>query len=821
MRFTLSLIFICTTFLFGQQLNDPKKTTGNDSTDIQLFNLGTWHVTEHGIQKQVTLPYYSSAADTLVFERNFHLQQDTLVHDLLFSSNGIKGYVQLFINKQLVGSNINNSAPFSLTIPHQLLLAGRKNEIKLVLSRNRNISGGFLTFSHMYTEPEVIGITRLLKITAKQVETRTDFSYSLTQSGQQIKAEYDYIFSPPKPFSFKGITFHEAFTDSSGRILLSRALKGAGAAITVSGKLNLPQTLLWGPKNRQFITHTLTLKRYGQPIFSQSYKVGFRHIAMQNGIMMLNFKKIDIKGVLYYENVLNLAAGTNELQRIIKQLNQIKESGFNAIRFRNHIPDTQFYKVADTLGLLLFSELPIKNYPTEIFTQDIFLENVKSTLKNTLQQLQNHPSFFAIGLGQNIVLTNPLVQKYFIILKQNLHTPIPFLTYLSPNLAHVDSGPMVSDFYMVECNHFNCAYQQKALQNSNSWKLLGKIGYAPFTHTGDVELNKITRRNKLLADLSLLSSNTNLQGAFIESYNDWTTRALFYESSNKENIVQSGMIDSTGQLRSWSQDFITTVWDKQENLTLEKSSIKHPTNTFTIFMLFTSLLFFFFYRRYPRLSENYKRSLRHPYGFFVDMRERRIIPIFNSLAVGIHNAFIKGVFIASFFYYFNFSYAAQEIFSVLIGQTAIYPAYQLISNNPILLILFFFCLLYLITTLLGLFIKTIGLFARRQLRLRQAMAIGMWSGSPYIFMLPFTLFAYHLILDGIYIYPLLIVFIIFQVWIKFRLINGIRVLLNISFLKVFLALTLLYIIPLLVIYFFFNPQPMWLNYIAEIINLYV
>ena len=175
------------------------------------------------------------------------------------------------------------------------------------------------------------------------------------------------------------------------------------------------------------------------------------------------------------------------------------------------------------------------------------------------------------------------------------------------------------------------------------------------------------------------------------------------------------------------------------------------------------------------------------------------------------------VFVSSFVYYYNDSLFAQEFLSVISIKKNFYDSLVQICQSEFILIPFTFIWLYLYPIVIGLILKIYGLFSSTEIRLRQALAIGMWSGSPLIFLLPFSIAAYHLLLNGFGTH-LMIILSIFIIWIHFRLINGIRVLVLAKFRTIFVLLLLSYIIPFIIFSIFFSPQPMWSDYLITLLN---
>jgi hypothetical protein len=199
------------------------------------------------------------------------------------------------------------------------------------------------------------------------------------------------------------------------------------------------------------------------------------------------------------------------------------------------------------------------------------------------------------------------------------------------------------------------------------------------------------------------------------------------------------------------------------------------------------------------------------------MRERRIIPLFNSLVVGLHNSLILAAFIGSFIFYWNNSILAQEFLKVIVTDNALFEWIIRLSQNEFKILAVLLCLVFLHPILMGFILKVYGMLTKNRVRLRQSLAIGLWSGAPFIFMLPLSIGAYHLISNHLFINFLLYAFAIFIIWVNFRLANGIRVLVFARFSTIFVLLLLSYILPLIIFFFIFTPQEMWADYLITLL----
>jgi hypothetical protein len=105
--------------------------------------------------------------------------------------------------------------------------------------------------------------------------------------------------------------------------------------------------------------------------------------------------------------------------------------------------------------------------------------------------------------------------------------------------------------------------------------------------------------------------------------------------------------------------------------------------------------------------------------------------------------------------------------------------------KPYLLIPILAVLVMLLFLLLTLTIQFLSFFGQSRIRIRQAVATSAWAASPFLFLLPFGMFFYNLLL-GLNSYWILgLVLLYFHVWYFIRWLNGTRVMAVLSYTRVF------------------------------------
>ncbi|MGC5168825.1 glycoside hydrolase family 2 protein [Luteimicrobium sp. DT211] len=171
--------------------------------------------------------------------------------------------------------------------------------------------------------------------------------------------------------------------------------------------------LTWSPERPRLVDATVTLlDAHGDPVDAVSSYLGLRTVGVGGGAFLLHGRPYDVRSVLNqgYWPESHLAAPSPAALR--REVELIKELGFNACRIHQKIEDPRFLYWADKLGLLVWGETPgayeFSTLAVERLTRE-WLEAVDRDL--------SHPSIvtwvpFNESWGIQHVVDDPAQQAY-------------------------------------------------------------------------------------------------------------------------------------------------------------------------------------------------------------------------------------------------------------------------------------------------------------------------------------------------------------------------------------------------------------------------
>ncbi|RMH79452.1 MAG: hypothetical protein D6681_19135, partial [Calditrichaeota bacterium] len=555
----------------------------------------------------------------------------------------------------------------------------------------------------------------------------------------------------------------------------------------------------WSPEAPHRYWIEVSLDSAGKPVDVRRQPVAFRTVAVQQHTLLLNRRRISVQGVNYvYQNIDGSELFYPDLIR--KDLQTIKQQGFNAVRVIMHPLPEVFYRICDEVGLLCFQDLPfVLPGGAEIHQYAPLFRRWQEYYQHIARLAERYSCLSAMGVAYYMNGASPTQQRQ---LKAFLETQSPpgIPRYVSTLLPLKTAVPEI-DFQIIDV----IKRGQAEDEFQKLYRLLGDQLYFPggfspdFLHptAPDDSLRRQMEFRRLLTLYEGLNRNEfpgNLQGHFVFTYNDHFLHfPLLSQALSSEPFRNPVGLVNLQRRVQFSPSSAKTASENSPDASSGELPQHHPMDAYLYILIgFINLfLFLISYQRYRIFRQNLQYSIKKPHGFFVNLQERIIIPTKESLfllfTIAVNGAL---VFSAAGYYYRN-NFLFDYLLSVITRSPELkYGLAYLIWHQPLFLIVAALTIIVFFYGL-ALIIKLFSLFGESRVFFNQALAVSIWSAAPFVFLLPLGIFMYS-ILMGLKSYWILVgVLLYFHVWSYFRWINGIRVLTDRLYSRVFLLFTIL------------------------------
>ena len=307
------------------------------------------------------------------------------------------------------------------------------------------VNGQKVGYSEDSKLPSAFDVTRFLKpgrnTVAIQVYRWSDGSYLEDQDFWRVSGIERSVYLMAVPRTRIADTFVHAGLDDAnrdGRLSVDVAVTGAEAAtarivlldgdrqvltanqvvpkgqarrVTLSGQV--PQVRPWTAETPELYTLvTELLDSRGAVVQSTARRIGFRTVAIKDGLVSINGRPITIRGVNRHEHDPETfhVISRESMERDVRLM---KRNNINAIRTSHYPNDPYLYELADRYGLYVMDEANIESHAYMDYANRVPRQRAKyqlgfdpawreahvSRVTNMVERDKNHPSVIFWSLG--------------------------------------------------------------------------------------------------------------------------------------------------------------------------------------------------------------------------------------------------------------------------------------------------------------------------------------------------------------------------------------------------------------------------------------
>ncbi len=586
----------------------------------------------------------------------------------------------------------------------------------------------------------------------------------------------------------------------------------------------IPAPPPWQPQHpRSYWIETL-LDTGNTPLERVRTPIAVRHFRVSPSGFELNFRETVIRGLNY---VYQSREGSQlfDAQQVRTDLLWIKNQGFNAVRLPLHpLPET-FFQICDELGLLCFVDLPLV-YPSNAFSSLAVGDTAWSAYYRYAQSLaQRYNAVVGIGLSFFLDASSRAAGQWVQRFVKSL-PPSRLPLYLNTSMP-MAQPPEGIDFLIVELLERNQIPLQ--LADLESRQVSGPQLPSGYSKSFSYRVDSTTVIHDLLQMANLLYrvrkslGEGKLPGHFAPVYSDFYLQFPSLQNGFQQDFYLNriGMVTLSRSPRQMLAGNLRSGLTDAGGLSLVISEARGAHSYLYILVgLVNFFLFLIAYRRFINFRHNINYAFRKPHGFFVNLQERILIPraqtLFLMLILSVNGAIILG----SIMFFFRNNLLADYLLSVVFFHPELKSWIADLIWNQGLFLLVGTAWLAAVFFLLAIPIKLLGLRRRHRVKWRQAWSASVWAAVPFLFLVPLGAFVYNLLITMKSYWILIGILVYFHIWYYFRWINGIRVLTDRLYGRLFFAFTVLLLGGMVLVVWLYQHQVRLLDHLTFIYHLY-
>ena len=289
-------------------------------------------------------------------------------------------------------------------------------------------------------------ITRYLKkgknLIALQVMRWCDSTYLEDQDFWRLTgiAREVYLYARPKTH-LADLTIGQDWVDGNGILdvkanvvgkatVEARLLDAEGREVARGMHATIPQVHAWTAETPYLYTLLVTLRQGDHVIEAVRQRVGFRHIEITGGQLLVNGKPILIKGVNRHE--LDPDGGyVVSVERMIQDISIMKRLNINAVRTSHYPDDPRWYELCDEYGLYVVAEANLEShgmgYDEKTLARRTDFEQMHMERNEAnIKTLRNHPCIIIWSMGNEAGHGPNFVKVYDWIKAQDTTRPVQY-----------------------------------------------------------------------------------------------------------------------------------------------------------------------------------------------------------------------------------------------------------------------------------------------------------------------------------------------------------------------------------------------------------
>ena len=388
-------------------------------------------------QKDLFL-YYEG---TVWYKRSFSYKKGLASNRVFIYFGAVNYRADVYLNGRKLGSHKGGFTPFNFEIPDSVLKA--TGNFLVVKVDNKRYAEEIPTLNTDWWNYG--GITRSVSLVELPVTAIQNYSLQLVRSVPHPSAMEGWVqVANAQAGQQVQVEIPELGIRSSFPIVQNRAL------ISLQAK----QVRYWSPEDPKLyrVIFSTGAERIEE-------KIGFRTIAVTGNKLLLNDQPLFLRGISIHEEIPQQRRRAYSRADALQLLGWAKELGCNMVRLAHYPHDETMTRMADSLGILVWSEIPI--YWTIDFTNAEVLEKARTQLHEMISRDVNRASVVIWSVGNETPVSDARTNFMHSLLDaaraqdpSRLVSAALEVTYLSGKNMHVIDDPLGKYVDLVAFNEY-------------------------------------------------------------------------------------------------------------------------------------------------------------------------------------------------------------------------------------------------------------------------------------------------------------------------------------------------------------------------------
>ncbi len=353
---------------------------------------------------EVILPHTWNAVDAFDDKpgywrgKAYYLNEITISNldkDYYLHFNGANQITRIWVNNQFAGEHKGGYTAFDIHITRFLIKGGNSVKVEVENTHNESIpplEADFTFYGGIYR--------KVYLIAENQLHFKKEYGADAIKIDALLDENYDgkiKISGKITNNSNKGSLIKIKVSGTDNNVILKNVTD------VFSTEIPLVKPMLWSPDQPNLYQIQIQLYDKNKLLDTYTSTIGFRKFDVSTKGFKLNGKPLKLIGVNRHQDWKDLGNAV-PIEKQLKDMVMIKKMGSNFLRLAHYPQDKSLYNAADSLGIILWSEIPVVNKVPATSHYQSFKTNVLQMQQEHIAQNYNHPSLVFIGYMNEVFL---------------------------------------------------------------------------------------------------------------------------------------------------------------------------------------------------------------------------------------------------------------------------------------------------------------------------------------------------------------------------------------------------------------------------------
>jgi beta-glucuronidase len=359
----------------GVQKNKTERKEHDYSPKLSINVPGDWNSQD---------PKFFYYEGTLWYQRSFDYKKENAANHLYIYFGAVNYKADVYLNGKKLGAHKGGFTPFNFKIADSILKP--TGNFLVVKADNKRYADEVPTLNTDWWNYG--GITRDVTLVETAPVFVQDYTIQLQPAAMgKIVNEKNAVIEGTIKLNAASI---QTVVIEIPELKIKNSVEVTGNEAAF--KFSVKNIQLWSPKTPKLYEVFISM---GNEKIKD--KIGFRTIKVEGKKILLNGKPIFMRGICIHEEFAPEVRRANSIADAAKLLGWAKELNCNMVRLAHYPHNENMTRMADSLGLLVWSEIPV--YWTIQFTNDEVLAKAKTQLAEMIARDKNRASIIIWSVG--------------------------------------------------------------------------------------------------------------------------------------------------------------------------------------------------------------------------------------------------------------------------------------------------------------------------------------------------------------------------------------------------------------------------------------